>query len=255
MFKIVKYVFIDLIRSRVVLGYAVLLFLVSLAAFNLEENPEKGVLSLMNLVMVIVPLVSIVFATIYLYNASEFIELMVSQPLKRKTLWISLFAGLSISMSIAFFVGCGLPILIFGAWNAGWVLVLTGLLVTVIFVALAMLSAVLTRDKAKGVGISIMAWFYFTVIYDAILLFILFQFMDYPMESAMLTLSMFNPLDLGRILILLKFDISVLMGATSTLFRQFFGMGWGMLLSAIALLSWLIFPYWISLRKFVASDL
>lgn len=255
MFKIVKYVLIDLLRSRVILAYTILLLLVSIGVFNLEDNTSKGVLSLLNIVMVIVPLVSIIFSTIYLYNAAEFIELMVSQPLKRSTLWSSIFLGLASAMTLAFFVGCALPVLFFGAWDSGSILIYIGIAITVIFVALAMLASVLTRDKARGIGVSIMGWFYFTIIYDALLLFLLFQFMEYPMETPMLVLSMLNPLDLGRILILLKLDISVLMGATSTLFKDFFGMGWGIGIAALTLVLWTAIPFWISLRKFVRKDL
>jgi Cu-processing system permease protein len=42
------------------------------------------------------------------------------------------------------------------------------------------------------------------------------------MEKPMLVISARNPVDMARILILLKLDISALMGATSALFRDFF---------------------------------
>lgn len=255
MFKIVKYVLIDLLRSRVVLAYTLLLFLVAMGVFNLEGNATKGVLSLMNIVLVMVPLFSIIFSTIYLYNAAEFIELMASQPLRRINLWMSVFSGLSIAMSTAFLLACGLPILLYGGGKSGAIVLAIGMCITVVFVALAMLASVTTRDKARGIGLSIMGWFYFTVIFDALLLFVLFQFMDYPMETALLVLSMLNPLDLGRVIILLQFDQSVLMGATSTLFRDFFEMGWGSFIAGFVLLLWLIVPFWISLKKFVTRDL
>src|SRR5690606_3296192 len=92
--KIIKYVIADLLRSRAIMVYAVLLLVLSFSVFSIEDHPEKGVVSLLNIVLFVVPLVSIVFSTVYLYNSAEFIELLVSQPLKRRTIWISLFAGL-----------------------------------------------------------------------------------------------------------------------------------------------------------------
>jgi Cu-processing system permease protein len=64
--KILKYVFLDILKNRMVIGYAVLLFLLSIAVFNMETSSSKGLLSMLNVVLIIVPLVSIVFSTMYL---------------------------------------------------------------------------------------------------------------------------------------------------------------------------------------------
>jgi len=181
--------------------------------------------------------------------------LLVSQPLKRKSIWISQFAGLSLALSISFLIGCGIPILIFDGTEAGIMILLMGLFLSVIFVSLAMLAAVFTRDKAKGIGISILLWLFFSLLYDGLVLFLLFQFMDYPVEKGLVALSMFNPVDLSRILILLKLDISALMGATSAIFNNFFGQTPGIFLAFTAMLMWILIPLGISIRKFNTKDL
>jgi Cu-processing system permease protein len=253
--KIIKYVLLDLLRNRIVIAYTLLLLVISMSVFNLEDNPSKGILSLLNLVLIIVPLVSIVFATIYVYNAAEFIELLVSQPLKRVNIWISLYAGLALSMSVAFLVGCGLPVLLYAPLDIGLMMVGMGLLITLVFVAIALLASVLTRDKAKGIGVAVLLWFYFTLIFDGIVLFLLFQFMDYPMEKPMIVFSCLNPVDLARILILLKLDVSALMGATSAIFQDFFGNRWGMLCTVAIMFAWAFVPLWMAVRKFNRKDL
>jgi len=253
--KIIKYVLLDILRNKIVLAYTVLLLVISLSVFNLEDNASKGILSILNLVLIIVPLVSIVFSTIYVYNAAEFIELLVAQPLKRVNLWISIFIGLALSMSVAFLVGCGLPVLLYAPMDIGSIMTAMGLMITIIFVAIALLASVLTRDKAKGIGVSILLWFYFTLIFDGIVLFLLFQFMDYPMEKPMIVFSCLNPVDLARILILLKLDISALMGATSAVFRDFFGNQGGMITTLLIMTAWAVMPLWWSVRKFNRKDL
>ena len=95
---IIKYVVLDLIRNRIIMAYTVFLLAMSLGIFNMDANSTKGIMSLMNLVLIFIPLVSIIFSTIYVYNSSEFIELLVAQPLKRKSLWLSIYFGLSLSM-------------------------------------------------------------------------------------------------------------------------------------------------------------
>ncbi len=253
--KVIKYVILDILRSKIVLAYTVFLFIVSFSVFSLEDNSAKGLLSLLNLILFIVPLISIIFSTIYIYNSSEFIELLVSQPLKRKNIWLSLYSGLSISLALAFLLGAGLPILFYEPTTTGLIMTIVGCLLSIIFVAIAMLAAVSTRDKAKGIGVAILLWLYFALIFDGLVLFLLFQFADYPLEKMMMVVSAFNPIDLSRIIILLRLDVSALMGYTGAVFKDFFGTDAGFIVSITTLLFWSVVPLLISLRKFKRKDL
>ena len=136
--KIIKYVITDILRNRIVLVYTLFLLAASFSVFSLEDNSTKGLLSLLNIILIIVPLVSIIFSTIYVYNSAEFIELLVSQPLKRKSIWLSLFAGLATSLSIAFFIGAGIPVLIYQANIIGFTMIITGIMLSIIFAAIAL---------------------------------------------------------------------------------------------------------------------
>lgn len=253
--KIVKYVITDILRNKIVLVYTIFLLASSLSVFSLEDNSSKGLLSLLNIILIVVPLVSIIFSTIYVYNSAEFIELLVSQPLKRKTIWLSLFSGLATSLSIAFFIGAGIPVLIYQANVIGLTMILIGILLSIIFVAVAMLATVKTRDKAKGIGAAIMLWLYFSLLFDGLVLFLLFQFADYPMEKPMIAISTLNPIDLSRILILLQLDVSAMMSYTGAVFKDFFGSYTGISFSFAILILWIVLPVWYATRKFKTKDL
>lgn len=253
--KIIKYVIVDILRNKIVIAYTLLLLAISFSLFNLEDNTDKGLLGLMNIVLIIVPLISIIFSTIYVYNSAEFIELLVSQPLQRKHIWISLFAGIAIALTLAFVIGVGIAVLLYSFTATGLILVGVGLILTIIFVAIALLAAVYTRDKAKGIGIAVLLWLYFSIIFDGLVLFILFQFADYPLDKAMLVLSGLNPIDMGRILVLLKMDVSALMGYTGAVFQNFFGTAIGMVITLMVMFLWMVIPVSLSLRKFRRKDL
>jgi Cu-processing system permease protein len=253
--RIIKIILIDILKSKIVLAYTFILAILSWSSFALEDNSAKGILTILNVILFTVPLVSILFATIYLYNSSEFIELLLSQPIKRRKIWISLFLGLSISMILAFFVGAGIPLLINSPDSIGIIMLINGCLITVIFTALAFLSSILTRDKAKGIGIAIMTWLFFALLFDGLVLFLLFQFQDYPIENAMVGITAFSPIDLARIQILLHLDVSAMMGYTGAIFKDFFGTSIGLIVSFLLLSLWVIIPFFISLRKFNKKDL
>ena len=200
-------------------------------------------------------MVSILFTTIYFFNSYEFIELLVAQPLKRSNILLGVYSGVGLSLLAAFWVGIGLPIIIFDGTVVGWYFLLSGSLLTMIFVSLAFLASVLTRDKTRGIGISMLLWFYFTLIFDGILLMVLFAFSDYPLEKLTIFLSCLNPVDLARIMILLKMDISALMGYTGAVFNQFFGSSLGIVISISVMLIWVAVPIAIALRIFERKNL
>ena len=253
--KIIKYVIIDILRNKIVIGYTLFLLIITLSVFNLEDQSTKGLLSLLNIILIVVPLVCILFTAIYVYNSVEFMELLVSQPLKRSSILLSMFTGIATSMLFAFLLGTGIPILIYEPTQTGFTMMLMGVLLTLIFVSIALLATMYARDKAKGVGLVILLWLYFSLLFDGLLLFVLFQFSDYPLEKLMVGTSALNPIDLSRILVLLKMDISAMMGYTGAVFKNFFGTNVGFWIAIFVMCLWTILPLLLSLRKFKRKDL
>jgi Cu-processing system permease protein len=253
--RIVKFIVLDILKNKIVLVYTLILAVLAWSVFSLEDNSTKGILTLLNVVLLTVPLVSVIFSTIYLYNSSEFIELLLSQPINRSKIWWSLFFGLVISLLLSFFIGVGIPILIYAPGDVGFMMLLVGLFISTVFVSIAFLSSIITRDKAKGIGISIMLWLFFALLFDGIVLFLLFQLADYPIEKMMVGITALNPIDLARILILLHLDVSAMMGYTGAIFKDFFGTTLGVVLVFIILFLWIAIPYWVSLVKFKRKDL
>lgn len=253
--KLIKYIMTDILRSRIMIIYTLFLLATSMSLFGLEDNANKGLLSLLNIVLIIVPLFSLLFSTIYIYNSAEFIELLVSQPLQRKNIWLSFSFGLAISLSLSFIMGIGVPVLLFQFNAIGFLLIIVGILLSIIFVAIALWAAVQIKDKAKGIGMAILLWMYFSLLFDGFVLFLLFQFSDYPLEKPMILVSALNPIDLGRILILLKLDISAMMGYTGAIFKDFFGTIAGVAIAFLTLALWIAIPLYYSTRKFNRKDL
>ncbi len=255
MLKLSRYILYDILRNKVVIGYALFLFVVSMALFNMEENSSKAMLSLLNVILIVVPLISLIFATIHYYNSYEFIELMLSQPMSRTRIIISEYAGVSLSLLTAFLLGVGLPILFYAPNATGMAMIFTGSALSIVFTSLAFFASVRSRDKARGIGAALLLWFYFALIYDGLVLMILFSFSDYPLEKLTLVLSALNPIDLGRIFIMLKMDVSALMGYTGALYKDFFGSFTGILFTMGIMALWAIIPLWLAVRKFKKKDL
>lgn len=254
MLKLLKYALYDILKSRFAIIYTVFLALVAISIYQVSDDLSKVSLSLMNIMIMVVPLISAVFATTHFYNNLEFIELMLAQPVKRSQVFLSQLLAVILMLSLSLLLGFGLPMLLWGADSSLITLLAVGMILSAVFTGFAFLASVMTRDKAKAIGISLALWIYFSLVYDGFVLYIIYSFADYPLEKATLGLVMLNPVDLGRILMLMQLDISALMGYTGAFFKQFFSSGIGMLVILMVLSIWLVVPIGLSGRIFKKKD-
>jgi len=176
-------------RSRGVLAYTILLLGATEALLRFSGDSGKAMLSLLSLVVLVIPLVSLLFETTYLYGARDFIELLLAQPLRRGALFRGLYLGLSLPLAAGFVVGIGLPFL----WHG--------------------------EVPAVAIG-----------------------------------LTLINPVDLARVLLLLRFDAGALMGYTGAVFERFFSTAEGMIVASCALLLWSGLPLVLAARRFRVKD-
>ncbi len=247
MFKILKYSFYDVLRSRWTVLYFLFFLVSTFALLYFSGNMSKGIVSLMNVSLTIIPLISTIFGVMHYYNSREFVELLLSQPIKRSDIFIGQYLGLSFSLSLSFVAGTIIPFIAYGifvsseVWNFS-LLIFTGAILSFIFVGLAFLISILNENKIKGFGIAILMWLCMAVVYDGLILMVFISFNDYPLEKAAVLMVNLNPIDLSRIMILLKLDISALMGYTAAVFNQYFGTTNGMIMSLLSLLGWIVFP-------------
>lgn len=249
------YILYDILRNRIVIAYTIFLFLVTLGLFQIEENNGKAILSLLTIILLVVPLICMIFTTIHYYNSYEFIELMLSQPVSRTRLLLSEYAGVTFALLIAFLIGVGGPVLFYTQNSIGAALVVAGVALTLVFISIAFLASVKTRDKARGIGLTLLLWFYFSLLFDGIILLILFTFGDYPMEKLTIILSSLNPVDLARVSIMLQLDISAVMGYTGALYKAFYGSSAGIIATVIVMILWITIPLLLALRSFRKKDL
>ena len=258
MTEILKYVIHNTIRSKWVVVYLFFFFFVGYALFAFSGNVNKAYISLMNIILIVIPLVSLIFGSIYLYNSREFIEMMLSQPIDRKSLFLGIYLGTTIPLASSYAIGMLLPFVIFGniseQFDGVIILLVIGVLLSFVFTAISFLITILQDDKAKGLGYSILIWLFLAIIYDGFILLVIYYLEEYPLENAMIVMSVINPIDLARILFLLHFNISALMGYTGAVFERFFGDAVGIFISFSFLLLWLLVPLILSTKYFQKKD-
>jgi Cu-processing system permease protein len=249
----------DVMRSRWLAAYAGFFWLVTEGLLRFAGGDARVVLSLASIVLYVVPLVALVFGTVYLYNARDFTELLLAQPVGRKSLYHGLYGGLVAPLCAAPMLGIAVPFLFRGSTAGAPAAMLAALggaaiVLTLVFSAIAFCIALACTDRLRGLGAAIGVWMLGAIVYDGLVMAVVAAFEGHPLEGPMLALTLANPFDLARVALLLQLDVSALMGYTGAVFQQWLGGGMGSLIAAGALLAWAFAPAWLGLRAFTTKD-
>ena len=236
-------------RSRWSYVYFAFYLALGFVLLFLNNDINKAIITLLNIIIVLTPLIGTIFGVMYYYNSKEFTELLLAQPIKRSKIFMGQYLGISISLTLSLALGLGIPFLMYGLFRSTAIfdfglLLVVGSFLNFIFVALAFNIALSNVNKIKGFGYAILMWLFLAVIYDGLFLISLVMFNQYPLDKFSLLATMFNPIDLSRILILLKLDISALLGYTGAVFKKFFGTNLGLIISFAVMILWVILPVW-----------
>jgi Cu-processing system permease protein len=257
--KMVRYQARDVARSRWLAAYTLFFAAATEGLLRFAGGSAQALASVASVAMFVVPLATIVFGTVYLYNAREFIELVLAQPVRRRQLFAGLYLGLVLPLALGFVVGLGLPFALHGVDDPALrmplaTLIAVGVALTAIFTGIALLIAVRTDDRLRGLGAAIGLWLACSLLYDGVVLLLVAAFADYPLERPMIALMLANPVDLARVALLLQLDASALMGYTGAVLQRFLGTALGTATAAAALALWIAAPVTLGARAFRRKD-
>lgn len=254
--RLIGFVLRDIARGRWVLLYGLFFLVATEGLLYFTAGEAKTVVGLMNIVLMLIPLAALMFGTLHIHNSRDFIELMLSQPVKRFTIYVALYVGVVLPFLAAFVVGTAIPTAIHGILHSASVLTLlaAGSALTLVFFSIAFVVAIGVNDKAASMGLAFVLWLVFAVLYDGLVLAVTVWYQDYPLETATIAMVSANPIDLARIVVMLTFDYAALMGYTGAVFQKFFGGTLGIAVAAASLLLWTAIPFGLGARAFARKD-
>ena len=94
MFKILKYSFFDLTRSSWSYVYFLFYLLLGMVLLFLNDELSSAIITLMNVIIILVPLIGTIFGVMYFYSSREFSELLLAQPVKRSSIFLGQYLSL-----------------------------------------------------------------------------------------------------------------------------------------------------------------
>jgi Cu-processing system permease protein len=244
------------IRSRWIFFYSALLGIAMLIlSFFGDQNGLRLTVSAMNLLLIVVPLFSITFASLSFLESMPFAEVLLTKSVTRTQLFFGKYFGTVLSLVVGLLIGVGIPgMLIFiGTPNQFFIfieIIAFGIILTAIFVGLAFMLSSFFRRGEMVLTASLLVWFYFSLFFDSILFILSMYLGEYPIEIPSILIILLNPLDLIRIIILLQTSSAALLGFSGAILMSEFGMMGVILLSCLFLTSWLAIPVAIAFKKF-----
>ncbi|MBL8138115.1 MAG: ABC transporter permease subunit [Acidobacteria bacterium] len=227
------------------------------------QDFSRTAISLVQLVLLLVPLAALVFGALALTSERGAAELLYSQPVSRGHILFGRVLGIWAALSAAELVGFGLAGLVLqsqaglgGAARYG-ALALTAVVITGVFLSIAAwLSSGHTGRRTRVLALALVVWFLAVVLFDVAALGVASLLRSGSASRLLIWATLVNPVDAARTGALLAIEGTSAFGAaTAALLRFTGGMTAAGAAVAASLVLWLVVPFACAIRRLARSDI
>lgn len=249
----------DLRRARWAILMGGLIAAIGELLIRFDGGGEATLVSLLDVVLIAVPLLGLVAGTMQLHRAREMTALLLAQPITRHRLFASLYLGALLPLAAALAAGMLLPFAwhgLLGDANGLRVVTMVGAAIALAATstALAFVLAMHLGDRTAALGAALGVWLGAAVLWDGAVLLVVMLRGEGAIEWPLLAMLACNPIDLARVLLLLGTDGSVLFGYTGATVQHVLGTDAGRAALGALLAFWVIAPLWLAARRFARKD-
>lgn len=257
--RLLPLVFRESLRTRWLPALTLGLALLGELLLRFSGGGPTTLVSLLDVVLILTPLIGLVVGTMQVHHAREVTELLLAQPIARGRLFVALYLGTALPLAVAIVVGLLAPFtwhgLLFGP-DALHLAALSGAaaLLAMITTALAFIIALRADDRVRALGLALGVWLVAAILWDGVVLLAAMLLADRPIELPLLVMLAVNPLDLTRVLLLLGTDAAALLGYTGAVVQRAMGTDGGRLVLVGLLSLWAVVPCTAAARTFLRKD-
>ena len=220
--------------------------------------------SLVQLVILVVPLASLLMGVLALSPERGTAELLFSQPVSRPTILVGKFLGLFTALTAAEFVGFGLAgVVVFSSTadqggGGGYALLILGsLLLTAAFLAIAALLAAgaVGRKRTRALALALVVWFVAVILSDLVALGVASMLPSTAASRLLIVSVIANPAGAVRTSALLGIQGTAAFGSASLAFLRFTGgPARAAVLLGISILAWVVVPTLAAVTRLLRVD-
>ena len=228
------------------------------------QDFSRTAVSLVQLVLLLVPLSSLLIGVLSLAPERGAAELLFSQPVSRRTVLAGQCLGLFAALAAAEAIGFGAAGLVIfshagGDGAAGFLLLfLCSVLLTAVFLSLAALLAAgaVGRRRARALALALVVWFVAIVLFDVAALGVASLLPSGPASRVLIVSVLVNPADAVRTGALLGLQGTTAFGSASLAFLRFTkGPVGATALLSLSVVLWIVLPFAWAARRLERADL
>ena len=266
-----RYELLLAVRSRwlqmFALVFAALTLLVAGSGYILSggygvQDFSRTAESLVQIVVLLVPLTALTFGALTLTPDRGAAELLYSQPVPRWRILTGRVLGLLVALTAAELIGFGAAGIVVnqqaGAGGAGGFLIVVGMSValTSVFLSVAALLAQAEPGRrARVLAAALVVWFVAVVLYDVAALGVASLLRSGTASRVLMTAALANPVDAARIWSLMAIEGTAAFGAASLALLRFTGgAGTAGLWVAASISFWIAVPLLLAARRLARAD-
>jgi Cu-processing system permease protein len=227
------------------------------------QDFARTAVSLVQLVLLLVPLTALLIGVLSLAPERGAAELVFSQPVPRQTILLGKLLGLFEALAAAQAVGFGAAgAVVYGqAGSEGLsgflLLVAASLVTTAVFLGLAALlsAGAVGRKRTRALALALVIWFVAVVLFDLVALGLASVLPSGTASRVLMVSAIVNPVGAVRTGALLGIEGTGAFGAASlALFRFTRGPGGAALVLGLSILFWLVTPTALAVRRLRRAD-
>jgi len=228
------------------------------------QDFSRTAASLVELVLLLVPLTALMFGVMALTPEAGAAELLYSQPVPRPAILLGKVAGLCLALIASQAVGFGAAgLLLFWRAGAGGVMGFLGVvagsfMLTAVFlaVAAALTAGSTSTRRAHHLAVALVVWFLAIVLFDVIVLGVASLLRSGTASRLLMVAAIVNPVDAVRTGTLLAVEGTMAFGAASLAFLRMTGgaLGAGLWLAG-SVLAWVVLPLIVAVVRVRRADI
>ena len=227
------------------------------------QDFSRTAASLVQLILLLVPLTSLVIGVLSLAPDRGGAELLFSQPVSRRTILLGRLFGLFAALAAAQAIGLGAAgIVIFAragevGLGAYLLLFVASLALTAVFLGIAAaISSAAVGRRARSLAVALIVWFAAVAIFDVAALGAATLLKSGNASRVLITATLINPVDAVRTGTLLAIEGTSAFGPASlALLRATRGVIGAQVLVALSVLLWAVLSATIACRRLSRTDL
>lgn len=221
---------------------------------NILDNFSNTTAALLNIDLYIIPLFALCIGSITISeeNESGSLKLLLTYPVSMKNVIAGKYIGLMLSFLSAIGVSLGISILLmiivgmYGSIKTYIVFSIAAILLMMVYLSIALLIGVLSRNRMQAIGVGISVWFISIIIYEpAVSILCLAVPGNYavPIITASLLI---NPADLIRVLSIISMGSQSVLGTGMKGFIDFSSSTAGLLTFIMLFALYIILPIFVA---------